>query len=145
MATEKNQVKKNYADSLLSVVHEEINADVRERLLFLLYSNVVVSAHRYKYLEKRYGISARRWQNVCNRVQMPGIDMLSLIIRDRPEYATWLMFGKAVNMQQIDPTTEHGMDQTEEGRIDLSEEGWEDKYQRIQEAIYLKHLGKPIL
>lgn len=88
----------------------KLNTDVRERLISLI-NNQVSSGARYEYLENRYGISARRWQNVCNRVQLPGIDMLSSILKDYPYFATWLMLGNVVNTIQIDPT----------------EEGWERK------------------
>lgn len=135
----KKEPKPEKRKELRSVPVEMISSEVRERLLFLLHSNVVHHG-RYKYLEKRYGISARRWQNVCNRVQQPGIDMLSLILMDRPEYATWLMFGQACNSDsgQIDPTKQNRLDETDEGQIDLTEPRWEEKYDRIQEALYLK-------
>jgi hypothetical protein len=139
--TDTKKVANLNSDDLRSVAVEKINGHVRERLLFLLFSNVIRNSHRYKYLEGRYGISARRWQNVCNRVQMPGIDMLSLIIKDRPEFATWLLTGKTYDRKQIDPTLvylQYGLDQTEEGRIDLMVEGWEERYEKMQEAIYLK-------
>lgn len=115
---------------------EKLNTDVRERLLFLLYVKIIHN-HRYEYLEKRYGISARKWKNVCNRVQFPGIDMLSSILKDYQEYSTWLMFGKASNTSQLDPTTERHLDQTAEGQIDPTVKGWEEKYDRIAEAQYL--------
>lgn len=128
---------------LRSVAVENISAEVRERLLFYLYSKIIRESQKYKYLEARYGISARRWQNVFNRVQMPGIDMLSQIILDRPEYATWLLCGQALNgrhQQQLDPTLENGL---KKGQIDLSIKGWEDKYDKIQEELYLKRFQNP--
>jgi hypothetical protein len=136
--TDTKEVKPKNPRELGSVVVEKINADVRERLLFLLYSNVIRSSHKYKYLEQRYGISARRWQNVFNRVQMPGIDMLSMILMDRPEYATWLMFGTAYDVNQIDPTTENRLLETEIGQIDPSVKGWEEKYDEIQKILYFR-------
>lgn len=127
---------------LRSVAVEKINEDVRERLLFILYSNVIRSSGKYKYLEQRYGISARRWQNVCNRLQMPGIDMLSVVMLDRPEYSTWLLCGQPLDRPQIDPTAENRLDQTEEGKIDPTVKGWEEKYEKIQEALYLQQFDK---
>jgi hypothetical protein len=90
---------------------EKINTDVRERFITILATQIPSSGPRYKYLEKRYGISARRWQNVYNRAQLPGIDMLVSIMKDYPYLTSWLLFGKTVNTLQIDPT----------------EEGWERK------------------
>lgn len=130
--TERLEKRKKLLESRAEAV-EKLNFDLRERLLFLLHVNIT-RARKYEYLEKRYGISARKWKNVCNRVQMPGIDMLSSILRDRPEYATWLMTGKASECKQFDPTLEHELDQTIEGRIDPTVKGWEEKYERIIEA-----------
>ena len=83
---------------------EKINADVRERLIYLINTQVVSGRSRYDYLEERYGIPARKWKNVCNKVQMPGINMLSSILEDYPYFSTWLMLGKVVNTMQLDPT-----------------------------------------
>ena len=82
---------------------EKLNADVRERLIFVI-NNFYVYSGRYAFLEDRYGISARKWKNVCNRVQLPGINMLTSILNDFPHFAMWLMLGKTVNAKQIDPT-----------------------------------------
>jgi hypothetical protein len=90
---------------------EKINADVRERFITIIGTQIASSGPKYKYLEKRYGISARRWQNVYNRAQLPGIDMLVSILKDYPYLTTWLLLGKATNTMQIDPT----------------EDGWERK------------------
>ncbi|HEY3327807.1 MAG TPA: hypothetical protein VGK14_11675 [Novimethylophilus sp.] len=90
----------------------KLNTDVRERLIHLIDTQMI-STGRYEYLEQRYGISARKWKNTCNRVQLPGIDMLSSILKDHPYFALWLMTGKRDNRLQVDPT----------------EEGWEVKYE----------------
>lgn len=84
---------------------EKLNTDVRERLIILINNQVIYSG-RYEYLENRYGIAARKWKNVCNRVQLPGIDMLSSILKDYPWFAMWLMLGKPKNVRQLDPTIE---------------------------------------
>lgn len=60
--------------------------------------------------------------------------MLSVILMDRPEYATWLMFGEALDRNQINPITVNGV---ETGQIDLSVKGWEEKYDQILEGRYL--------
>lgn len=111
---------------------EKLNTDVRERVLFLLYIKVTHSG-RYEYLENRYGISARRWQNLCNRAQLPGIDMISSILQDYPEYATWLMLGKASNSMQIDPTRKYP--------VNLTAKGWEEEVDKIEEALYLANIN----
>jgi len=127
----------------------QLEIDIRERFIFLL--DIDNEAYgRYEYLEKRYGISARRWQNVCNRVRMPGIDMLSSFLKDQPQYATWLMCGKAINRRtiisveggkpvtgyelQTDPFSDLHIDP-----INLTEKDWETKlskalWQSIQEG-----------
>jgi hypothetical protein len=120
---------------------EKLNTDVRERLIFLIYQ-LVTHSGRYEYLEKRYGISARRWQNVYNRAQLPGLDMLSSILKDYPYYSTWLMFGKAEKSDQIDPTEEGHINETEEGRIDPTVKGWEEKYERAVLLTYAKNQKK---
>lgn len=84
---------------------EKINADVRERLITIINNQVIYSG-RYEYLENRYGIAARKWKNVCNRVQLPGIDMLSSILQDYPWFSMWLMLGKSNNGTQLDGTME---------------------------------------
>ncbi|MDD2722334.1 MAG: hypothetical protein PHH47_13610 [Gallionella sp.] len=84
---------------------EKINTDVRERLITLINNQVIYSG-RYEYLENRYGIAARKWQNVCNRVQLPGINMLSSILQDYPWFSMWLMLGKSNNGTQLDGTME---------------------------------------
>lgn len=89
----------------------DIDAEVRERFITILATQISSTGPKYKYLEKRYGISARRWQNVYNRTQLPGIDMLVSILNDYPYLTSWIFFGKPINTMQIDPT----------------EEGWERK------------------
>lgn len=85
----------------------KLNFDLRERFIFLIDQNIVSGkGGRYKYLEQRYGISARKWKNVCNRVQQPGTDMLISFLKDYSYFATWLMIGRAVGVVQVDPTDE---------------------------------------
>lgn len=118
---------------------EKINIDVRERLIFLIYIQSPRGS-RYEYLETRYGISARRWQNVCNRAQLPGIDMLSSILKDHPGYCTWLMLGKVISsVGQVHPCTEIQIDQTAEGLIDPTIKGWEDKLEKATWLTVIKN------
>lgn len=104
----------------------KLETDVRERLIFLIHLHAT-STNRYEYLEERYGIAARKWKNVCNRVQQPGIDMLSSIIKDNPQYATWLLIGKGSYQNQTDPLTHWKFDTSVEGEIDPTQKGWEKK------------------
>jgi hypothetical protein len=84
-------------------------------------------------------------------VQLPGIDMLSSILRDYPQFSTWLMLGVAVNRRklittaggkvttgtelQTDPSEENGFDTTDEGLIDPTINGWEKK---LENAVWQK-------
>ena len=126
----------------------KIETDVRERLIFLIHIQFTQTG-RYEYLEKRFGISARKWKNVCNRVQLPGIDMLSSILNDYPQYSTWLMLGKAINKREItsitggkpvranesqtDPLAELNIDPTAAQTIDPTIKGWESKLDKALE------------
>lgn len=128
----------------------KLETDLRERLIFIIHL-YAKSSHRYEELEERYGIAARKWKNVCNRVQLPGIDMICSIIKDYPQFATWLLSGKAVNDKikipfhdgtitttaesQIDPFIQFDLNSTPEGIIDPTQEGWERK---LGEAILWK-------
>ena len=101
---------------------EKLNTGTRERLIFLLIQTCTASG-KYEYLEKKYGISGRKWQNVFARAQMPGIDMLSSVIREYPQYCTWLLTGKTLNATQINPLVELQIDD----KVDLEIKGWEKK------------------
>lgn len=117
---------------------DKLNTGTRERLIFLI-GEEGPSSGKYEYLEKRYGISGRRWQNVCNRAQLPGIDMLSSVMRDYPQYSTWLMTGRVINATQINPLAELQIDQ----EIDLDVKGWEKKVEDILwERMQAKSLRK---
>lgn len=105
---------------------QKLNTGTRERLIYLIWGDSP-SSGRYEYLEKRYGISGRRWQNVFNRAQLPGIDMLSSVIMGYPQYSTWLMTGKAISATQINPLAELQLDQ----EIDLDVKGWEQKIENV--------------
>lgn len=80
--------------------------DIRERLIWVI-SNAVGTTHRYPYLEKRTGISARKWKNVCNRVQQPSIEMLAALAKElRPAYLEWMVHGTVFSSHQADPREE---------------------------------------
>lgn len=115
---------------------ERLTADARERLIFFIHVQVVSGRTRYIYLEQRYGIGARKWKNVCNRLQMPGISMFTAIANDYPEVAEWLLTGKVTTQGQVDLTTTHDLDKTQYGRIDPTEPGWEEKLEKIWKAQY---------
>lgn len=85
---------------------EEISTDVRERLIFIIDNEFISGRFRYQYLEERYGIAARKWKNVCNRVQLPSIEMLSCILNDHPYLSSWLLTGWSGSLPQVDPTKE---------------------------------------
>lgn len=130
----------------------KLERDIRERLILLIHIQVSRTM-RYEYLEKRYGISARKWKNMFNRVQLPGIDMLASILKDHPEYATWLMLGYAVNSRevkslpdyhsglQIDPLSQLGIGPDVAQSIDPTIKGWEDKLDKALEQSIKEQAG----
>lgn len=85
---------------------EKIGTDVRERLILIIDKEVISGRFRYQYLEQRYGIAARKWKNVCNRVQLPSIEMLSCILDDHSYLSSWLLTGRSDRLPQVDPTKE---------------------------------------
>lgn len=93
--------------------NKQIEADVRERLIFLIKQIIPSSHGRYDCLEKKYGISGRRWQNVYNRAQLPGIDMIVSILGDYPCFTDWLMTGVVFNKKQIEPPKDGFVQQEE--------------------------------
>ncbi|MFC4526239.1 hypothetical protein ISN76_19565 [Dyella halodurans] len=92
------------------------NADLRERVIWVI--NEFVGAWRkYQYLEKRTGISARKWQNVCNRVQQPSIEMIAALAEERPYFLAWMVTGRSTTIIQVDPTKEGWMNKVVQQRI----------------------------
>jgi hypothetical protein len=79
--------------------------DLRERVIWVI-NDFVDTWRKYPYLEKRTGIPARRWQNVCNRVQQPSIEMLAALGEYRPHLIAWMLTGHGVNERQVSPITE---------------------------------------
>lgn len=121
----------------------KLETDFRERFIFII-RRIYIEHGVYQHLERRYGISARKWKNVCNRVQQPGIDMIAEILGDFPHFSTWLMTGSAYNYsEQVDPTMQNGIDQTEVGKIDPTVKGWESKLKKALWLIGLNLSGNP--
>jgi len=78
---------------------EKLQTDeFRERMILVVRE---FAGNKYSYLEERTGISARKWKNMCNRVQQPSIEMLIEIAKVRPYFLTWLVTGKATNHVQV--------------------------------------------
>jgi hypothetical protein len=71
--------------------------DFRERMIRVVRE---FAGTRYSYLEERTGISARKWKNMCNRVQQPTVEMVIAIAKERPYFLSWLIFGEASNIFQ---------------------------------------------
>ncbi|HDR9092006.1 hypothetical protein QZM46_23470 [Burkholderia vietnamiensis] len=76
--------------------------DIRERVIWVIneFSGIW---RKYPYLEKRTGIKARRWQNVCNRVQQPTVEMIAALGRDRPYFLAYMLLGHDTDCPQVDP------------------------------------------
>lgn len=117
---------------------EELISNVRERFIYLIRLLVINHYGRYKYMEERYGISARKWQSMCNRAQFPTIPMLSEFLIQYPQYASWLLTGAASDGsgQQTDPTKQGAMNSTALGVIDPTQPGWEEKYDQAEKLVY---------
>lgn len=69
-----------------------------------LIQNFAGKPTRYKMLETQFGISARKWQNVCNRAQQPSIEMVAALASIYPFFLSWMVMGKAQTIMQLDPT-----------------------------------------
>jgi hypothetical protein len=77
--------------------------DLRERVIWVV-NDAVGASHKYQYLETRTGISARKWKNMCNRVQQPSIEMIAALATEfRPEYLEWMIHGTVIANKQTDP------------------------------------------
>lgn len=77
-------------------------SDFRERVIWVV-RNFAGKPTRYKVLEDRFGINARKWQNVCNRVQQPSIEMVAALSSVYPFFLTWMVTGKGQTLMQLDP------------------------------------------
>lgn len=87
---------------------------------------------RYKQLEENFDISARKWQNMCNRVQQPTIEMVTALATAYPKFSEWLLTGEVSGMWQQDPTVPQKQD------IDLrvlDDPVWDEEQQELCEAL----------
>lgn len=78
-------------------------SDFRERVIWVI-RHFAGRPPRYKNLEDRFGISARKWQNVCNRAQQPSIEMVSALAAVYPYFLHWMINGEAHTVLQLDPS-----------------------------------------
>lgn len=81
-------------------------ADFRERIIWVI-KNLAGKPPRYKYLEDRFGITARKWQNVCNHAQQPSIEMVAALATVYPFFMSWMLTGRSLNFTQISPADEN--------------------------------------
>lgn len=114
----------------------ELISSVRERFIYLIRLLVINHYGRYKYMEGRYGISARKWQSMCNRSQFPTIPMVSEFLIQYPQYASWLLTGAVAIGEQTDPTKQGYINSTTLGVIDPTQPGWEEKYDQAEKLAY---------
>lgn len=79
--------------------------DLRERVIWVINESVGPTGRdRYSYLERRTGISARKWKNVCNRAQQPSVEMIAALARElRSHLLEWMVCGSVHNVFQVDP------------------------------------------
>lgn len=77
-------------------------SDFRERVIWVV-RNFAGRPTRYKTLEERFGISARKWQNVCNHVQQPSIEMVAALATVYPFFLSWMVTGHGRTITQMDP------------------------------------------
>jgi hypothetical protein len=82
--------------------------DFRERMIWAI--NEFCGPANYKFLEKKFGIGARKWQNMCNRAQQPSVEMLAAIATVRPYFVFWLLTGKELDVPQLNPQNKNWND-----------------------------------
>lgn len=78
-------------------------SDIRERVIWLI-RHLAGQPTRYKYLEERFGITARKWQNVCNHAQQPSLEMVSALATANPYFVHWMITGESHTVLQLDPS-----------------------------------------
>lgn len=81
-------------------------ADFRERIIWVI-KNLAGKPPRYKYLEDRFGITARKWQNVCNHAQQPSIEMVAALATVYPFFMSWMLTGQSLTFTQVSPADEN--------------------------------------
>lgn len=78
--------------------------DLRERIIWVINESVIDGRGRYTYLEHRTGISAKKWKNVCNRLQQPSVEMIAALARElRGNWLEWMVCGSVQNLYQVNP------------------------------------------
>lgn len=77
-------------------------SDIRERVIWFV-RQLGGKPVRYKAIEEHLGVSARKWQNLCNYAQQPSIEMLQAIGKLYPQYSEWLLTGTTTGRSQRDP------------------------------------------
>lgn len=87
---------------LPTTVFEGDQTDFRERVIWVIRL-FAGKPTRYTFLEERFGISARKWQNVCNRAQQPSIEMVAALATVYPYFVFWLITGSSKTVVQVDP------------------------------------------
>jgi hypothetical protein len=76
--------------------------DFRERVIWVM-NQLVGGRSKYSWLEERTGINARRWKNVCLKVQQPTIDMVAGLAIYRPDFVEWMVTGTKRGILQVNP------------------------------------------
>lgn len=88
---------------MTSEVFEGDSSDFRERVIWVI-RHLAGKPTRYKYLEERLGISARKWQNVCNHAQQPSIEMVAALATIYPYFVHWMVTGENHTVLQLNPS-----------------------------------------
>lgn len=105
----------NFGDSMPIEKFESDASDIRERVIWFV-RQLGGKPVRYKAIEEHLGVSARKWQNLCNYAQQPSIEMLQAIGKHYPQYSEWLVTGVTTGRTQKDPA----FPAPPSGEIDLS-------------------------
>jgi hypothetical protein len=77
-------------------------SNFRERMIWIVRM-FAGKPTRYKQLEDRFDISARKWQNMCNRVQQPSIEMVAALATVYPYFVHWMVTGSSDKTRQLNP------------------------------------------
>lgn len=78
-------------------------SNFRERMIWIVRM-FAGKPTRYKQLEDSFNISARKWQNMCNRVQQPSIEMVAALATVYPYFVHWMVTGSSDKTRQLNPT-----------------------------------------
>lgn len=84
----------------MTTTQKQRDEEIRDRMI--LFIDYFVGAYnKHKYMEEKTGISARKWQNLFHRAQMPTVELLWGLGEYQPAYLTWIVTGEA-GPEQID-------------------------------------------